>query len=177
MQIISLDSLIQAEGEESEVKEYLSSFLCKKNKDVESFLHDKALENERRAFTRTSLVIDEENNNDIVGYFTLMVKYFDFIDVSRSTKQRLTNSKQADIFNSILIAQLGRSDSYKETVPGDFILHSALVNCKQIYDLTGLRVVCVEYEDEPKLHDFYMKNDFKILQTNDSGNILAYLRF
>ncbi|MCU5500347.1 hypothetical protein OCF63_20615 [Bacillus wiedmannii] len=177
MQIISLDSLIQAESEESEVKEYLSSFLCHKDKDVQSFLHDKALENEKRAFTRTSLVIDDEHNNDIIGYFTLMIKDFGFIDVSGNTRKRLTNDKHADVFNSTLIAQLGRADSYKGKVPGDCIVQLALGNCKQIYDLSGLRVVCVEYKDEPILHDLYMKNGFKVLQVNSSGNFLAYLRF
>jgi hypothetical protein len=176
MQVISLSSLIEAASSEDEIKEYLTSFSCSVNTDVESFLHNHAIENEKRSFTRTSLVIDETNNNDIIGYFTLMIKQFTFIEVTKSTKQRLAHNKHAEVFNSILIAQLGRSDNYKGKVPGNEILNLALHNCKLIYDLSGLRVVCVEYDDKPILHDFYLGNGFKILQENQSGKILAYLR-
>ncbi|WP_053363453.1 hypothetical protein [Bacillus sp. FJAT-27251] len=176
MQIISLESLIKASEEESEVREFLSSFKCVKNKDVELFLHTKAIENEKRSFTRTSLVLDEENNNEIVGYFSLMIKHFNFHDVSKTSKKLLTGNKNADIFNSILIAQLGRSDLYKGKVEGKKILLLALGNCLLINKLSGIRIVCVEYDDEPILNDFYLGNDFKILQTNASKKILAYMR-
>ncbi|MCM3732746.1 hypothetical protein M3196_13915 [Fictibacillus nanhaiensis] len=179
MQVVSLRSLIDAakEGnEERELNDYLSSFICRKNYDVQSFLHNYAISNEERSFTRTSLVIDEENNNDIIGYFTLLVKEFDFSEVSGTTRKKLTNRKDADVFNSILIAQLGRSDSYKGRVSGKDILELALHNCKLIFDLSALRVVCVEYEPIPILNDFYLSNGFYFLQENPSGNILAYLR-
>ncbi|WP_243290351.1 hypothetical protein [Bacillus sp. FJAT-47783] len=178
MQVISLSSLIEAASNEEEVAEYLSSsFSCSVNPDVEKFLHKKEMLNEKRSFTRTSLVIDEFQNNDIIGYFTLMIKPFEFIDgVSGSTKQKLTNDKHATIFNTILIAQLGRSEDYKGKVFGYEILQLALENCKLIYNLSGLRVVCVEYDDKPILNDFYLKNEFKILQRNESGKLLAYLR-
>lgn len=52
-----------------------------------------------------------------------------------------------------------------------------LENCELVYDLIGLRIVCVEYDDIPYLNDFYLKNDFKILQVNRNQKILAYLRF
>lgn len=176
MEVISLSSLIQV-AEESELNDYLSSFLCCKNKDVESFLHNKAVSNEKRSFTRTSLVIDEKSNNDIVGYFTLMVKPFDILtDVSKTARQRLAGNKEAEVFNSILIAQLGRSDAYKGVVKGEEILNFALENCKLINGLTGLRIVCVEYEDISYLNDFYIGNGFTYLQTNDNDHFLSYLR-
>lgn len=179
MQVVSLRSFIDAakkENEERELNQYLSSFTCRKNNDVQSFLHNYAISNENRSFTRTSLVIDEVNNNDIIGYFTLLVKEFDISDVSKTTKKRLTNRNDADVFNSILIAQLGRSDSYKGKVSGNEILNLALHNCKLIFDLSALRIVCVEYEPISFLNDFYLGNGFSFLQENPTGNILAYLR-
>lgn len=81
-----------------------------------------------------------------MGYFTLMVKDFTFnMNVSKSTKKSLTHNKNALHFNSILIAQLGRSDEFKEKLPGVTMLNVALENCKRIYGLTALQIVCVEY--------------------------------
>ncbi|MEW9053043.1 MAG: hypothetical protein AB2392_17920 [Neobacillus sp.] len=178
MQVISLSSLIEAaNNNEVDVFHYLSSFYCLNNKDVESFLHKNAIPNEKRALTRTSLIIDENNNNEIIGYFTLLIKSFDLTnEVSNESRKKLTGNKNATVFNTILIAQLGRSDQYKVRVSGDIVLHFALENCMLIYHLAGLRIVCVEYDDIPYLNDFYLKNEFKILQVNDSGKILAYIR-
>jgi len=145
---------------------------------VETFLHFNAIPNEKRALTRTSLVVDDENNDEIIGYFTLLAKPFEITDeVSNESRRKLAGNKSAKVFNSILIAQLGRSDSYKGEISGDVILGFALENCELIYDLLGLRIVCVEYDDNPYLNDFYLKNEFKILQINNNQKILAYLRF
>lgn len=178
MQVISLSSLLEATQDESEIYRYLSSFRTKRNNDVETFLHSNAIPNEKRALTRTSLVIDDENDDEIIGYFTLLVKPFEItIEVSKESRRKLTGNKNATVFNSILIAQLGRADSYKNKISGDVILEFALENCELIYDLSGLRIVCIEYDDIPYLNDFYLKSDFKILQVNMNQKILAYLRF
>ncbi len=70
MQVISLLSLIEA-GEENEVRDYLSSFSCSLNSGVENFSKNQSIENEKRGMTRTFIIIDEENNNDIIGYILL----------------------------------------------------------------------------------------------------------
>lgn len=177
MQVISLDSLIKT-GDEEGVTTYLSSFCCRKNRDVESFLHKKAIQNEKRSLSRTSLVVDEETNSEIIGYFTLTIRHFKLQDeISKSTRQKLAGSRDADIFSTMLIAQLGRSDLYKGRVPGKGILDLALQNCKMIHDLAGLKVVCVEYEDIPYLNDFYMANEFVYLGKNPDNNLnMSYIR-
>ncbi|MGG3915340.1 hypothetical protein [Rossellomorea vietnamensis] len=177
MQVVSLTSLLQAARDEDEVYNYLSSFQCVKNKDVESFLHSSAIPNEKRAFTRTSLIIDDEQEGEIIGYFTLLIKPFDLSEeVSSESRKRLTGDKKAKVFISILIAQLGRDDQYKGKVKGNVILNLALEHCEWIFDLSGLRVVCVEYDDVSYLNDFYLQNDFKILQINSNQKVLSYLR-
>lgn len=144
---------------------------------MESFLHNKAIGNEKRLFSRTSLVVDEERNFEIIGYFTLLIKNFKLDGISGTVKKKLVGNKDADVFNAILIAQLGRSNVYKGIVSGTEILNLALHNCKLIHDLSALRVVCVEYENVPYLNDFYAENQFRYLTTNpDNHLILSYVR-
>lgn len=175
MEVTSLSSLLEATVEEGRVYEYLSSFSCSKNKDVELFLHEKAIENEKRDFSRTSLITDEENNHEIIGYFTLLVKNFDFTTVSGTLRKKLTGNKKATAFITILIGQLGRSDAYKGKISGKQILDLALEHCKRhIKANVALKVVCVEFEDIEPLHTFYEVNEFKILQKNENGLIISY---
>ncbi|WP_377890418.1 hypothetical protein [Alkalihalobacillus sp. R86527] len=177
MEIISLSSLLGVSGEEETLCNYLSRFSTCQNKDVESFLHNKAIYNEKRAFTRTSLIV-HPSNKDIVGYFTLLIKPFHFsTDVSKSTRRKLTGDKNASTFNTILIGQLGRNDQYKGIVKGKEILQFALENCERIYDLSALQIVCVEYQENKELIEFYQSNEFTIIQQNESGLILSYIRF
>ncbi|WP_052455722.1 hypothetical protein [Bhargavaea cecembensis] len=178
MQVISLSSLIEASHDDEEVHRYISTFSSERNEEVQGFLHDKAIYCERRSLTRTSLIVDEENNNEIIGYFALLIKPFKLMnDVSGSTRNKLTGDKTATVFNSILIAQLGRSDLYKGKVSGDVILNLALESCQLAYDLVALRIVCVEFDDIPVLKEFYQSGGFKILQFNNNQKVLAYFRF
>lgn len=178
MQVVSLRTLIDASEESREVSDYLLSFTCLNNKDVERFLHETAIENEKANRTRTSLVIDRETaENEIIGYFTIMIKSVELQNVSNTLIKRLNADKYDNKFPSILIAQLGRSDSYKGVISGTDILDLALGACKGVFDSTALRIVCVEYQDVPFLHEFYRKNDFKVLQKSNTNNcVVAYYR-
>lgn len=74
-----------------------------------------------------------------MGYFTLLIKNFDFVDnVSKTTRKSLTQNKNASLFTSILIAQLGRSDNFIRELSGGTILDVALEMCKLVYELTAL---------------------------------------
>lgn len=175
MKSVSLKSFLESE-ERGFIDEYLSSFTCKANNSVEEFLHFHAVKNEERGFSRTTLVIDEVNNYEIIGYFTILVKNFDFIDVSGTIRKRLTGNKKSTSFITVLIAQLGRSDAYKGKVSGCEILDIAIENCTLINELSSIKVACVEFEDNKFLRDFYEENEFKILQKSDNGYLIAYIR-
>jgi len=175
MEVISLSSLIEGPIEGRDVEEYLHSFICEKNESVESFLHNKAITNETEQHGRTSLVIDS-STQDIIGYFTLTIKPFNFTTASGKNRRKLAGDKVATVFQTILIAKLGRSDAYKGIVSGSNILQLALENCNAINRLAALRIVCVEYEEIEYLKWFYPNNGFTELQHNENGLIISYLR-
>ncbi len=173
MQIVRLNRFIQniddQKASEADLKALLNTFTCSANPDVQNFLHDKAIESENRRSVRTYLVVD---NNEIVGYFSLRIETFDFHEnVSKSLRRNISGNKHAERFQTLLIAQLGRSDKYRKQVPGKDILLRALNTC--IYfasELGGVYSAVVEYDDVPFLHGFYENEGFKFIQQNPNNN-------
>jgi hypothetical protein len=118
LQTHSLGDLLQAGIEVLRIENLLFTFLCEDNEGVQNFLHNQAIENEKRSHSKTTLVMHAGNKDEIVGYFTLLIKEFAFNNVSKTIKHKLTGNKMANNFITVLIAQLGRSDGYKGKVLG-----------------------------------------------------------
>ena len=175
MQVISLNNLINSTEEIEEVEDYLKTFKCVKNGSVETYLHSKAILNEKSRVSRTSLIIDENNHNDIIG-FTILIKSFNFTTASGKNRKKLGGNKSATSFQTILIAKIGRADAYKGIVSGSKVLELTLENCKLIDELSAIRIVCVEYEDIPYLKTFYPENGFTELQKNETNLNISFLR-
>lgn len=72
--LVNLKDMIQELGE-GRTKEILSEFSCPLNKDVEFFLHCKAIEFARQGIAQTQLVVTSYKDKPVlVGYFTLSNK-------------------------------------------------------------------------------------------------------
>jgi hypothetical protein len=56
-------------------------------------------------------------------------------------------------------------------------LQLALEKCRLIKELSALKVVCVEYFESAKLQEFYEFNEFRVLQKNENGCIISFLKF
>ena len=85
--VIALHELIQGDVPASLV-EAISCFTCQ-DKDVETFLKDKAFEFERRDKSRTYLVLDDDSGV-LLGYFTISLTALSFSDgVSKNTIKRI----------------------------------------------------------------------------------------
>lgn len=167
---------LSAEGlSEEELSKMLGSFSCDVNESIESFLHKKAILQDIEHRARTTLIVDD-NSGDVVGYYTLKIESFIFTEASKKNKEKLAGNKDADYFNCILIAKIGRSDKYKGIVSGREILDAALYSCSQIKDMTATKVVCVEYVDEPALREFYDENGFKYLQRNENDLNISFIK-
>lgn len=72
--LVNLKEMIEEVGEDR-VKEILSAFSCPLNKDVEFFLHNKAIEFAKQGIAQTQLVFTSYKGEPVlVGYFTLSNK-------------------------------------------------------------------------------------------------------
>ena len=170
---IPLKDLIGEGGDN--LNRMLHSFSCEVNESIERFLHEGAVQQEKETRARTTLMVDRDTGN-IAGYFTILVENFNFTTASGKNRKRIAGDKRAAGFNCILIGKIGRSDKYKGKVPGSEILKAAIYTCSLINDLTAMKVVCVEYEDKPKLKHFYEENKFKLLQENENGLNISFLK-
>jgi len=169
---------------DSEVHDLLISFECSKNSDVQSFLHETARLIEESDKGRTYIAVTTSSYEsldvplEIVGYFTLALKYFTFgSGISKSVKKKLNGlSSGVEGVAGYLIGQLGRNDNTLICVAGSILLKAAIDQIRIAKDVVGGRFIMVECEQNPKLISFYETNNF-IRINNDPKDNMAQLYY
>ena len=79
---VALKKLIEEIGEDR-AKEVLSDFSCPINKDIEEFIHQKAIEFEKQSISRTQLIYASYKKELVlVGYYTIATKTFNITSSS-----------------------------------------------------------------------------------------------
>ena len=155
----------------------MGSFSCQ-DKDVEKFLKEKALDFDKRNKSRTYLIIDGNNDEDIVilGYYTITMKNLPFGEsVSKSMIKRIDGySNNINSAEAVLIGQLGKNYSYRNEINGVALLNYAMDTVYSIQNLAAGRVVFLECLDNDKIVSFYKTNGFVFLQK--SGEYFQMIR-
>lgn len=169
--VVALHEILKAfPAEEKKVSNILNAFECTNNKDVESFLKDKAVLFDKQGFSKTHLVYTSYKNEMVlVGYYALAYKSFVIKSgskISSSLKKRIAKFGQYDkelkqyVVSAPLIGQLGKNDKYRDLISGDALLYCACKTVKSVQALVGGKFVYLECEDKLKLVDFYKSNGF-----------------
>jgi hypothetical protein len=83
--IVNILDMIDAVGEDN-VKRFLSDFSCPKNKEIENFLRENAIDFAKRKMSITHLVIDEQG--ELIAIFTLTHKAIEISDAGLSSTLR-----------------------------------------------------------------------------------------
>lgn len=169
---VSLRKMLDEIGEDK-IKNILSDFSCPKNKDIENFIKNKAIEFEKHRWAATQLIYASYKNSWVlIGYYSLAHKTLIVENqaVPKSLKKRLRQfaTYNPDIKRYIipapLIAQLGKNfhNNYNRLITGDELLGMAIEDVKTTQQILGGKVVYLECEDIPNLVDFYKSNGFVI---------------
>ena len=173
---VSLKEIIGTE-DEVDYLQAIQKFSCL-DKDVEKFLKIKALDFDKRNKSRTYLLIDSNQDEEIIilGYYTITIKNLPFTEiVSKSMIKKIDGySNNVNSAESILIGQLGKNYNYKDKISGSFLLNHAMVTVYSIHNLAGCRIVFLECSDNEKIVKFYQDNGFAFLQK--SGEYLQMIR-
>ena len=171
IRLLKISELEDTVGREA-LADTLARFSCPLNKEVESYLKDasKAVQSSRMSSSVTYLAFDSRTN-DLLGYFTLMMKAYSVkSDALNSANKRLI-SRFSEIDASgnftaavYLIAQFGKNFALPEEdqVEGSELLMAAMDVFCETKSAIGGKLVMVEREvDRPKLLEFYNDNGFK----------------
>jgi len=169
---IGLRDLIEEAGEDY-TKDILSSYYCPHNKDVEMFLHEKAIEFAKRRFSSTYLVfISYKKEKVLAGYYTIATKPIDVLKkkISNTLAKKIRyHATYNDVSKSYtasfgLIAQLGKNydKGYDKLITGDELLKLACDKVREIQIASSGKFVYLECEDKEKLIQFYEDNGFVV---------------
>jgi hypothetical protein len=160
------------------LNEAIFSFHCVQDRDIETFLHEKAFEFEERRLCATYLLLEEEAFFDgrlkIEAYFTLSHKSLvaDPETMSRSTVKKYGGFVTARTLDFVLIGQLGKyiSDTERSPLSGRYILDVAFEVIQEASDLIPCKHVLIECSNDEKVKRFYEENQFRFFQHDGEHN-------
>lgn len=159
---------------EQRAKRFLETFTCKKNEDVENFIHNLSIDFQKRNKTRTYLIISEDST--IMAYFSLAIKpvFIEKNELSSKNRKISNSAKVIDseyvIINTFLIGQLARDNSFNSNdINLDVILGYIFDKINDVKDLIGGTNILIEIDNESKLVDLYKKYGFEYLQHDESN--------
>lgn len=153
----------------------LASFRCDLDKDIETFLHEKALNFIERGWCSVYLIVDEAEFDNghikVEAYFTLSHKSLIPDAASKNSIKATSGFKTAQSIHFVLIGQLGK---YKY-IENEHHIVSSPITGKQIldyafeviYDASNLipcRCALVECSADENIQNFYRNNGFKYFQ-------------
>lgn len=171
--VANLLDMVEELGEER-VNEILANF-SSLNKDVETFLLERALIFAKQGISQTHLVIASYKEKPvIVGYFTLASKEFVYKKngqnkLSNNICKRIKRFGQIDPYccsvriNAPLIGQIGKNyfqEEYTKLITGDELLTIACDKIMEAQRILGGRIVYLECEKLDCLINFYNQNGF-----------------
>ena len=165
--VLSLKKVI-AESSPERVSEILDSFSCKKDMDVESFLKEKAVIQEKKHISRTYLIFTDELNPKLEAYFTVAISCFGVKDVRCSNELLRKMNVRKDVAQAYLIGQIGKQDG------GERGLGSFAITCaKELIEEANSKVGCrvIRLDCKPPLVKYYSDNGFKLTGHNADGTL------
>lgn len=189
MKTTLLSEFLKKEDGEIQLKGLSETFSCK-NKDVEYFLKDKAVQSSRLYTSATYLVSEITDKIDLLGYFTLATKMFTIKYDNLSAGQlkvikRFVNiDKEANVFRlpTVLLAQFGRNFSVtSKSISGFDLMKISLERIEKAVSLTSGKIVFLECEPNKKIIEFYENCGFfltdNIVPSKSGNELIQMFRF
>lgn len=169
--VINLLDLLK-EGEQENIQDYLRTFSCPLNTEIEDFIWNKSIDFSKQKISITHLV--HNSKQELCAFFSLTQKsiIIDCNNLSATMQKKLrrygiydakTNSVQACAY---LIAQFGKNMlvSAREGVSGDDLMEMVFSILKRVQHSIGGGIAFLECEDKKKLLDFYQNQHNKFFR-------------
>lgn len=177
-----IDLIDEADTEDlkKNLNEYLESFNCKKNLDIQNFLREKSILYEKQNNSVTYLILNDDT--EILAFFTLAIKNLvvesksEELSISKNLIRKLRGfgGSRTNEIPGILIGQLARNDRFsKENISGQQILRLVLNKIDEIQRQIGGRFILVDCIT--KLIPYYEDFDFTKVGKSNKLNKLVKL--
>ena len=170
--VVSLNKLLY-ELPEEDVSAILSSFSCERDKDVESFLRDKAVVQEKKHISRTYLIVSNGEETELMAYFAVAVSSVEGDDLECSNSMRKKMNISGGLAMSYLIGQLGKRDGGAKGL-GTFAIERAIGVIIEANARVGCRVIRIDCRES--LIGYYESNGFTLVRSNKEGNLNLMVR-
>lgn len=177
--------------EDSKLCSFLSSFSCKQDLDIEHFLHNRAVEFENLAKSRTYLICDEKEFQEkdisevtVYGYISLGLKILTIPEgLSNNYRKKIDgfsgkiHGKPISDFPCYLIGQLSRNSNVNPSdLKGSQMIDLAQSVISMAVNAVGGRYMLIECRNNKKLIKFYSDNGFEeIASVPDNGHDMVQM--
>ena len=175
---------------EANLRKDLSLFLCEKNPEIEEFIREKAIDFAKRKLSITYLILDTDSGV-ILGYFTLTHKsvILNGEGLSKTFQKRLAAFSRLDkdtgnyVVSAFLLAQLGKNYAVEASgrISGKQMMKFVNDILLDIQRRIGGGVLYLDCEDNPKLKNFYVSENFKEFadrfSSEDERKYIQFMRF
>lgn len=132
--------------------------------DVTGFLREKALQDQERDLSRTTVLVDpKESTTAIIGYHTLVLTQVRQEEIPND-RPRITRGIPV-----ILLGQIGIDVKFQGQGLGDLLLTDVQARVDEISQKIGIRALMLDARDE-RLAKWYEKHDF----TRFPGNLRMF---
>ena len=176
---VSIKDFIE-KGSEEKIREAVKNFNCQ-DKEVENYLKQQALEFDRRNKSRTYLLIDGDNDEELIiwGYYTLTLKTLNLNENLSKSKIKKIDGFRSDVktTEAVLIGQLGKNYDYKDKITGLEIIYSVFDAIYEVQKIVGSRIVFLECQNHEKIINFYANNGFVFLQNSSDDMYIQMIRY
>ncbi len=158
--LFPLYEILQSSTSNRKVKKLLETFSFARNRDLQDFLHDKAITFETNLRSRTYLYIDNAAQK-VAAYFTISISTLHTNNISPTVIELLDGYKNdATSIPCFLIGQLGKSDTYEPQKIGKYILNDAIEIIDQSQQSMGGRFILLDAINKEEVIRFYEANAF-----------------
>jgi predicted GNAT family N-acyltransferase len=154
----------------NQVKKILKTFKCTLNKDIENFLHNKAITFEKKLRSRTYLLIDKKNFI-VAGYFSIAISVLYANDIKEDILLKIGDLNSPKDIPCLLIGQIAKSDYFKEIKLGKILMKYAIEKLKLTNKIIGGRFILLDAINEEKIIKFYEEFGFFAIEKSNSESI------
>jgi len=150
----------------NEFEESLLRFKCQYGcAELDSFLHNRALEFDKRKLCKTYLVVEQEPFC-IIGYYSVGIKAVELGDISKSQRAKMTSGDRgATHIAAFILAHIAKDLDCGKQLPKGEILKRALGTIKEAQNIVGGRLIYLDCRKE--LVQYYLDGGFEVFHETD----------